>query len=71
LGDGDCRFPRVPAGPHSFLPSSDGEHSRFAEHRRYDAVRFAAHAARIVGAAKDLPADLSTNPKRFEGFGES
>jgi len=25
----------------------------------------------VIGAANDLPADLSTNPKHFEGFGES
>jgi len=25
----------------------------------------------IIGIAKDLPSDLSTNPKYFEGFGES
>lgn len=25
----------------------------------------------VIGAAKNLPADLSTNLKHFEGFGES
>jgi len=25
----------------------------------------------VIGIAKDLPPDLSTNPKYFEGFGES
>jgi hypothetical protein len=26
-------------------------------------------AAGLIGCAKDLPADLSTNPKYMEGFG--
>ena len=30
-----------------------------------------AKKAGIIGVLKDAPADLSTNPKYFEGFGES
>ena len=28
-----------------------------------------AHEIRLIGSADDLPSDLSTNPKHFEGFG--
>lgn len=42
----------------------------FARRKRTESALEAAQRAGIIGCAKGLPADLSTNKRHFEGFGQ-
>ena len=41
----------------------------FSEQKHHGSALDAAKRAGIIGCAKGLPPDLSTNPDHFEGFG--
>lgn len=39
-------------------------------HTRDETLAWEAEAAGLIGAARSLPKDLSTNPRHFKGFGK-